>query len=490
MQAKGTLQEPDVRGQLRFRRGFLDLLDRRFAIREGVIAFDGSRPPIPQVSLEAAATAEEVQAVVRLRGPATDPKLELTSEPQLPQDEVLARVLFGRSTDRITPVQGIRLAAAVRELQGGSGGVNGVLDAIRNATGLDTLNVESGADRRRVGRQCRQVHQRPGLSPGPARHPAGLGQGPGRGRADAQPFGRHQRHRAVPDRRRSPVALRLLGPARPGPSSAADLPYRLPAEDSTFGTPLDVNLIGLKTLYLKEVRRFFKVWTQTLLAPMITTLVFLAIFALAMHRAETRIGDLTFLQFLAPGLIMMSVVQNAFSNTSSSLVIAKIQGNIVDYLMPPLGPGELLVGIIAGGVTRGLFVGLAVYVCMLPFVALPFLHPLLALYYVLAASLMLSLLGILGGLWSEKFDQVAAVTNFVITPLSFLSGTFYSVEALPEAFRWLAFANPFFYMIDGIRYAFTDHADGSILLGALLLAVVNVGLMVVVARSSSAAATS
>jgi translocation and assembly module TamB len=145
VQAKGTLQEPDVRGQLRFRRGFLDLLDRRFAIREGVVAFDGSRPPIPQVSLEAAATAEEVQAVVRLRGPATDPKLELTSEPPLPQDEVLARVLFGRSTDRITPVQGIRLAAAVRELQGGRGGVNGVLDAIRNATGLDTLSVESGA---------------------------------------------------------------------------------------------------------------------------------------------------------------------------------------------------------------------------------------------------------------------------------------------------------------------------------------------------------
>ena len=187
---------------------------------------------------------------------------------------------------------------------------------------------------------------------------------------------------------------------------------------------------------------------------------------------------------------MMSVVQNAFSNTSSSLVIAKIQGNIVDYLMPPLGPGELLVGITAGGVTRGLFVGLAVYVCMLPFVALPFLHPLLALYYVLAASLMLSLLGILGGLWSEKFDQVAAVTNFVITPLSFLSGTFYSVEALPEAFRWLAYANPFFYMIDGIRYAFTDHADGSILARRRAPGGRERGLMVVVARSSSAAATS
>lgn len=145
VRAGGTAEEPDVRGQLRFRRGFLDLLDRRFAIREALIAFDGSRPPIPQVDLEAAATTEEVQAVVRVRGPATDPRLELTSEPPLPQDEVLARVLFGRSKDRITPVQGIRLAAALRELQGGGGGLNGVLDSIRNATGLDTLDIEGGA---------------------------------------------------------------------------------------------------------------------------------------------------------------------------------------------------------------------------------------------------------------------------------------------------------------------------------------------------------
>jgi ABC-2 type transport system permease protein len=124
-------------------------------------------------------------------------------------------------------------------------------------------------------------------------------------------------------------------------------------------------------------------------------------------------------------------------------------------------------------VTRGFLVGVTVYLAMLPFVALPLTHPLLILYYVLAASLMLSLLGILAGLWSEKFDQVAAVTNFVVTPLSFLSGTFYSVEALPGTFRWLAYANPFFYMIDGTRYAFTGHADGSVALGATLLAVVN-----------------
>jgi ABC-2 type transport system permease protein len=264
------------------------------------------------------------------------------------------------------------------------------------------------------------------------------------------------------------------------PVPAPDL--ELPADGSTFGTPFDINLIGLWTLYLKEVRRFWKVMTQTVLAPVITTLVFLAIFALAMHRAETMIGDLPFLRFLAPGLIMMAIVQNAFSNTSSSVVIAKIQGNIVDYLMPPLGPGELLFGIVMGGITRGVAVGVAVYLAMLPFVHLPPLHPPLIVFYVVASSLMLSLLGLLAGLWAEKFDQIAAVTNFVITPLSFLSGTFYSVTALPGSLDWIAHANPFFYMIDGIRYAFTDHADGSVATGVAVLLAVNLGLWLLALR--------
>ena len=284
------------------------------------------------------------------------------------------------------------------------------------------------------------------------------------------------------------MALRLLtgtgltrGTPGGGKITSAGAPagvpgYRLPGRDATFATPFDLNLLGLWTLYLKEVRRFLKVWAQTLMAPVITTLIFLAIFALALHQTDKVIGGLTFLQFLSPGLIMMAVVQNAFSNTSSSLVIAKIQGNIVDYLMPPLSAGELLFGLAAGGVTRGLLVGATVYVSMLPFVALPLSHPWLILYYILASSLMLSLLGVLAGVWSEKFDQIAAVTNFVVTPLSFLSGTFYNVEALPEGLRWVALANPFFYMIDGIRYAFTDHADGSVALGVTLLAVVNVAL--------------
>jgi ABC-2 type transport system permease protein len=271
----------------------------------------------------------------------------------------------------------------------------------------------------------------------------------------------------------------------PRPSSTERVPAPdlvLPTDGSTFGTPFDLNLIGLRTLYLKEVRRFWKVGAQTILAPVITTLVFLAIFALAMHRAETMIGDLPFLRFLAPGLIMMAIVQNAFSNTSSSLVIAKIQGNIVDYLMPPLGAGELLLGMVMGGITRGVAVGIAVWLAMLPFVDLVPVHPLLVAYYVVASSLMLSLLGLLAGLWSDKFDQIAAVTNFVITPLSFLSGTFYSIEALPESLRWIAHANPFFYMIDGIRYAFTGHADGGIAVGFVVLLLVNVALWVLAYR--------
>ncbi len=248
------------------------------------------------------------------------------------------------------------------------------------------------------------------------------------------------------------------------------------AGESTFGTPGDLNLLGLWTLYVKEVRRFLKVFTQTLLAPVITTLVFLAIFTLALGGTERRIGGIPYLEFLAPGLLMMAVVQNAFANTSSSIMIAKVQGNIVDYLMPPLGPGELTFGVVMGGVTRGTIVGIAVWAAMNGFVRLLPLHPLAALASLLLASTMLSLLGLLAALWAEKFDQMAAVTNFVITPLSFLSGTFYTIHDLPGVFRAVALANPFFYMIDGIRWSFTGHADGPVGPGYLILLLVNAAL--------------
>ena len=246
--------------------------------------------------------------------------------------------------------------------------------------------------------------------------------------------------------------------------------------DSTFGTPFDLNLIGLWTLYLKEVRRFLKVPAQTLLAPVVTTLMFLLIFTLALGGSGRVIEGLPFLEFLAPGLIMMAVVQNAFANTSSSILIGKIQGNIVDVLMPPLRPSELMFGIVAGGVTRGVLVAVVVTLAMLPAVSLEVAHPALVPYYVGNGSLMLALLGLLGGLWAEKFDQMATVTNFVITPLSFLSGTFYSIAQLPGPFLVAAHLNPFFYQIDGLRFGFTGHADGSIVIGAIAVAAVNLGL--------------
>jgi ABC-2 type transport system permease protein len=252
--------------------------------------------------------------------------------------------------------------------------------------------------------------------------------------------------------------------------------------DSTFGTPFDLNLIGLWTLYLKEVRRFLKVPGQTLAAPVITTLMFLLIFSLALGRSGRTVGALPFLEFLAPGLIMMTLIQNAFANTSASILIGKIQGNIVDVLMPPLRPGELMFGLVMGGVTRGLLVGLVVTLAMAPFVRIAPAHPLLVAYFALTGSLMLALLGLLGGIWAEKFDQMAALTNFLITPLSFLSGTFYSITRLPEPFNAFAHVNPFFYLIDGLRFGFTGHADGMIPVGLAVVALVNVGLWLLAQR--------
>jgi len=194
------------------------------------------------------------------------------------------------------------------------------------------------------------------------------------------------------------------------------------------------------------------------------------VFALALGRAVAEVGGVPFLVFLAPGLVMMAMLQNAFANSSSSLIIAKVQGNIVDLLMPPLAPLELLAGLALGAATRGLVVGAFVLVVMQAFVALPPVAPLAALYYAVVASLMMALIGVLVGIWAEKFDQIAALTNFFVTPLTFLSGTFYSVDRLPDWLQVLAHGNPFFYAIDGFRYGFTGHADGSLATGALVLA--------------------
>jgi ABC-2 type transport system permease protein len=235
-----------------------------------------------------------------------------------------------------------------------------------------------------------------------------------------------------------------------------------------------VNWIGLWTLYYREVRRFVKVATQTVLAPLVTTLLYLAIFVLAIGNPTHKIGDVPFQAFLAPGLIMMAMVQNAFANTSSSIMISKIQGNIVDTLMPPLSPGELTCGFALGGMTRGLAVGFVMWGAMTLLVPVGVHDFVFVLFHAVAASLMLSLLGIIGGVWSEKFDHLAAVTNFIITPFAFLSGTFYSIGGLPPFWYGVAQLNPFFYMIDGFRYGFTGHADGSLAAGLIVLTTVDV----------------
>lgn len=237
-----------------------------------------------------------------------------------------------------------------------------------------------------------------------------------------------------------------------------------------------VNWIGLFTLTRREVKRFLKVWVQTVAAPVVTTLLFYAVFALALGGVVRTVGDVPFLVFLGPGLVMMSIAQNAFANTSSSVLVAKVQGNIVDMLMPPLTPGELVTAWVTGGVMRGLLVGAVTAVAIALFVPMGVHAPFFILFHAVAAAMMLSLLGLLGGIWAEKFDHMAAVTNFVVTPLAFLSGTFYSIETVPPVFQFIAHLNPFFYFIDGFRYGFIGQTDGTLMTGLAVMVVVNVAL--------------
>ena len=246
------------------------------------------------------------------------------------------------------------------------------------------------------------------------------------------------------------------------------------------GVPVirSVNWGGLKTLYLKEVRRFFKVQLQTIWAPAMTTLLFLVIFTVALGRSGRAVMGVPFADFLAPGLIVMGMIQNAFANSSFSLLVGKIQGNIVDYLMPPLSTGELIAGLIGASVTRAILVGLAVWLAMLlwPGVTVVPRHPGAILWFGIMGSMMLAFFGLLTSIWAEKFDHAAAVTNFVVAPLALLSGTFYSIESLSPAFRAVSHANPFFYTISGFRYGFLGVADSPVALGAVLLLVINVAL--------------
>jgi ABC-2 type transport system permease protein len=239
-----------------------------------------------------------------------------------------------------------------------------------------------------------------------------------------------------------------------------------------------INWVGLKTLYIKEVRRFFKVQMQTVWAPAITTLLYLAIFTVALGGSGRRVMGVHFADFIAPGLIVMAMIQNAFANSSFSLLVGKIQGTIVDYLMPPLSTGELIAGLVGAAVTRAFLVGCAVWLAMLlwPGVSVALVHPFWAFWFGLMGALMLAFLGLITSIWGEKFDHAAVVTNFVVTPLSLLSGTFYSVEQLAPTFRAVSHANPFFYVISGFRFGFLGLSDSPILFGAVMLLMLNIAL--------------
>lgn len=236
---------------------------------------------------------------------------------------------------------------------------------------------------------------------------------------------------------------------------------------------MSINWFGALTLTKKEVYRFLKVYHQTLFSPVINIVLFLAVFNLSVGNHIQNIEGVDFAIFMSAGLIMMAAIQNAFANSSSSFVMGKVMGHLVDYLIPPLGALELLLAFAIGAVTRGFAVAVVAFITISIFVPLGFYSITLTLFYLFLGCLLLGLLGILCGIISESFDHMSAMTSYLITPLTFLSGTFYSTNALPEFWKNISHFNPFFYMIDGFRYGITGHNDGDLNIGIVYLSLVN-----------------
>ena len=235
-----------------------------------------------------------------------------------------------------------------------------------------------------------------------------------------------------------------------------------------------INWVGAWTLYKKEVLRFLIVWIQTIFSPLISSLLFLLVLSLAIGADRGDILGVPFITFLAPGLISMQVIQQSFSHSSSSFMIGKIQGNILDLLYAPLSAAEVTVSISLAAVTRSVMIAAVSIIVFKLIIKIEITNYLLLVIFTLLSSFILGNIGIIAGLWAEKFDHMATVTNFVIVPLSFLSGTFYSIDRLPEFLQIVSKANPFFYMIDGFRYSFIGQADGSITTGLVYLTILSV----------------
>ncbi len=236
----------------------------------------------------------------------------------------------------------------------------------------------------------------------------------------------------------------------------------------------EFNWYGTYTLSIREIRRFLKVYHQTIIAPVISALIFLSIFSLALGSSEKMIHNIPYQDFAGYGLIIMTIIQNSFANTSSSLIMAKVIGYINDILMPPFEGKELIVAYNIGSICRGLLVGLLL-TCILSFIIKLRLHDIsLTIYYVLTATILLGNLGLLSSVITDNFDQNSAITSYIITPLSFLSGTFYSIHDLPSWIKLINLVNPFFYIIDGFRFSLIGYSDGNIMFGIFYLLSLNI----------------
>ena len=246
------------------------------------------------------------------------------------------------------------------------------------------------------------------------------------------------------------------------------------------GEPLiaGINRIGLWSLYVKEVRRFLKVQTQTIWGPAVSTILFLIIFDVALGRGDRTVLGVPFADFIAPGLIVMAMMQNAFANSSFSLLAGKIQGTIIDLLMPPLSEGELMAGIVGAAITRAVMVGaaLALAIVLYPGASLHYAHGWAIAWFGLMGAAMLALFGLLTSIWAEKFDHNAAISTLVVAPLALLSGTFYTIDNLAGVFETISRLNPFFYVISGFRYGFLGESDIGQGIGAVVQAAIGLGV--------------
>jgi len=237
-----------------------------------------------------------------------------------------------------------------------------------------------------------------------------------------------------------------------------------------------INWIGAVTLYQKETQRFLIVWVQTLLSPIITSLLFLLVLSVAIGSGRSDMLGVPFIAFLAPGLIAMQIIQQAFSHSSSSFMIGKIQGNIVDILYAPLSAGEVTLAVTLAATTRSFMIGAASIFIFYFLVDIEIKNYFAVIFFTFISSFILGSVGIIVGLWSEKFDHLASATNFIIVPLSFLSATFYTIDNLPDFLQTISKCNPFFYMIDGFRYGFLEKSDGSIFVGSIYLTILAIVL--------------